>query len=1281
MRPRKLIAPFAVLGISASFLLDVALPASAAPGDGSVTVNVFRDLNGDGVLDAAMEQPVAGIEVTVTDASGSGAGGTTNASGQIVVPATDALQGGKYRVEASIPDALDFLYPAPTGADSGSLTQFVDVSGGEDATVDMAVWNPADYVGQNPQLLTSVQNSMKTDAQPDWRTVVSFDWDQRGNNQGLTTHATEGTTGAVFGMAYDRARERAYEASFFKRWTWFGGSAQNASDPRGAGYIYATDMQTNETTRWGYVPGTGTETHDQEQFSGCYGFFPLIGRRGVGGVEISEDGQQLYAVNMNDGAWRCPGEEAPEATNSLAIFDANAEPQGDEPVLPTKQIPIPAPANISDPADWHPMAVKVHDGKVYVGGVDSAEQTGNRSDLKAVVLEFDPKTEQFTEVLNTPLDYQRGAAIGGVLGNELDTASHWNPWLTDYDLDAMAQEQRNDEGEDPTRFDGIFAYPSPMLADLEFLNDGTMILGFRDRTGDQITPEWNNNPDADEPLSRVSTGGDINKACLIDGEYVFEMEAPDEAGCENNANPPADGQPAGTREFFNSDIRLNVFHQESAQGGLAYLTGQDSVASTAIDPLENPYTAGVSWYDSQTGGLGKTRLPGDGLEIVPQPALDGTGQSFGKSNGLAELELMAAQAPTQIGNRVWYDADSDGAQDPDESALPGATVRLLDSNGDEIANTTTAGDGTYYFDDVQPGNEYTVQFDVSTVDPAALPDGAPPPDELVYTASDAGDDSTDSDAKPVGDGPPFIGQTTVTPESPGGAANHTLDAGVKAPTCTIGDLVWTDSDGDGVQDPNEPGVPAVTVDLYDADGNHVSTTKSDANGNYQFADVSCGTYTVGFTDLPQGYQLTAPGNGDPAMDSNADPGTGRTAPFEVTTSKTSDQTIDAGLLPPTCTLGDLVWQDTDGDGVQDDGEAPVPNVKVELLDADGNVVATTTTDDAGRYSFADISCGDYRVRFNPPPGYDVTSPSQGGDDARDSNPNPDDGTTPPVSLTADNPVVNTVDAGITPICGFGDLVWYDEDGDGVQDEGEPGVPDVTVHLMDTEGNVVGTATTDAGGHYAFGNLVCGDYQVHFVVPDGYGITSAASGDPTMDSNANPADAMTPVFSLTPDNPTDPTIDTGLVKAPCTIGDLVWVDDDADGMQDDGESGLDGATVELLDHSGAVVASTTTTGGGHYLFEEVPCGDYVVRFTLPPGYNFTAAVGGDPVVDSNPNPETGVASVTVTGGENLTIDAGVTPPPGLAETGTAAGPNIAVLGLGLIAIGGVALVGSRQRRRS
>ena len=108
------------------------------------------------------------------------------------------------------------------------------------------------------------------------------------------------------------------------------------------------------------------------------------------------------------------------------------------------------------------------------------------------------------------------------------------------------------------------------------------------------------------------------------------------------------------------------------------------------------------------------------------------------------------------------------------------------------------------------------------------------------------DDTVDSD-DPAG--------TTATVTQ--GTLNDTYDFGFIEPA-TIGDRVWLDEDGDGVQDAGEAGIANVTVELY-ADGDTpgtdtpIATTTTDLDGGYLFEDVPAGTYSVFSTPGPETF--------------------------------------------------------------------------------------------------------------------------------------------------------------------------------------------------------------------------------------------------------------------------------------------------------------------------------------------------------------------------------------------------------------------------------------------
>lgn len=116
--------------------------------------------------------------------------------------------------------------------------------------------------------------------------------------------------------------------------------------------------------------------------------------------------------------------------------------------------------------------------------------------------------------------------------------------------------------------------------------------------------------------------------------------------------------------------------------------------------------------------------------------------------------------------------------------------------------------------------------------------------------------------------------------------------------------------------------------------------------------------------------------------------------------------------------------------------------------------------------------------------------------------------------------------------------------------------------------------------------------------------------------------------------------------PATIGDFVWEDMDADGIQDAGEPGVAGVQVTLFDGSSMKVAETATDANGYYLFNCLKPGSYYLNFDLPDGWRFSPAnQGADDAKDSDADPYTGDTTMTTlsAGETDLTWDAGMFKP--------------------------------------
>lgn len=482
-------------------------------------------------------------------------------------------------------------------------------------------------------------------------------------------------------------------------------------------------------------------------------------------------------------------------------------------------------------------------------------------------------------------------------------------------------------------------------------------------------------------------------------------------------------------------------------------------------------------------------------------------------------ETPGGPANGVIGDFAWHDVDGDGLQGEGELGIGGVAVTLLDATGTTMATAATDPTGFYVFSGLR-GGTYAVRFSL----PGAGWD---------YTIPDAGDDTLDSDVDPA------TGQTgPVTLRGGGQFTDFSIDAGFArvADGAAIGDFVWSDRNGDGLQDESEPGVAGVAVTLRDFNGDPIAATATDDAGLYEFHGLPEGAYSLRFAlPTPDWRFTTRHAGSDETLDSDVDPASGTTDPITLAAGQI-ERSIDAGLLDPgpPGSLGDLVWLDANQDGIQDPGEAGVADVHVVLLDDAGAMIDEELTDLDGLYLFDGLLPGDYRIRFVLPGGVEFSTPDAGGDDTVDSDADPLTGESPIVAVGLEANV--TVDAGLVstaaPTGAIGDFAWHDLDGDGVQDEGEPGLAGITVTLRDETGAALATTTTDQEGLYEFTDLAAGTYTLLFSLPPdpGWSYTPPhAGGDPAIDSDVEPSTGETAPVVLAAGQ-ADLTVDAGYRKA-------------------------------------------------------------------------------------------------------------------------------------------------------
>ena len=679
-----------------------------------------------------------------------------------------------------------------------------------------------------------------------------------------------------------------------------------------------------------------------------------------------------------------------------------------------------------------------------------------------------------------------------------------------------------------------------------------------------------------------------------------------------------------------------------------------------LNPLAS-YTVVVAPENFAAGGvlegLDNTADPDGGndsqaIANLGAPGSDGNADEDGVDNGINLGQDFGYTPPAgqigRIGNLIWRDTNANGVYEAGlgETPIGGVTVDLfrdlngngrVDSGEPLFGQTTSAAsiisgtygiDGNYIFDGVPAGN-----YVVKVSDAAGILLGN------WHSLGAAGSDNNsqiDPYAVSIGNGNPLD--------------NLTADFGYYVEPAAIGDFVWSDLDNNGLQDGGEPGIAGVEVALtisYTNGDVSVLTTLTGADGSYSFNNllmdedydgVGAGEPIFTVTSaIPGGFNLSPINVGaDDAIDSD-DPISGEMAEL---TRGGSDNTNDFGFTPRYGAIGNYVWVDENADGNQDVGEPGLPDVTVQLFDSNGNLADQQTTDVAGGYLFR-ANPGVYTVQVDP-----STLPFGMAQTTNPVNPGADFG-------NQSQPYAVTVVAGgenLTADFGYawgsqngngaiGDYVWVDADGNGLQNPGEPGLGGVPVTIyydsngdkvvdpntdspypgaLDLHGIPGGATTTEPNGRYIFSDLPLGQYVVVVTPPADY----VQTGDPDeLGQTATSPDNRTtsPIVLATGD--VYLRADFGYQPGPNnpnnnTIGDRVWFDVDADGIQIPGEDGIAGVKLVLLNAGGKAIALDITDANGDYLFVGLPDGTYTVRVTDTDNVLSGLYQSGDP--DGIPN---------------------------------------------------------------
>ena len=573
-------------------------------------------------------------------------------------------------------------------------------------------------------------------------------------------------------------------------------------------------------------------------------------------------------------------------------------------------------------------------------------------------------------------------------------------------------------------------------------------------------------------------------------------------------------KPASVGDYTWMDVNrdgLQDADEPALPGVTVTLTRADGSAVT--DASGNPVAAVTT--DANGQYKFENLLPGDYKVSFQAPAgYEATTSEAGDdhaadSNGAsASVTLAQGQADDTIdfgavgtgviGDQLFVDVNQNGGNAPDagDKVLPGVKVTLTWTGPGGITRTyetTTDADGKYKFENLLPG-EYKV-----SIDPETLLKAEPLLD--VLTHSPAGDVDAkkvvSEDVKADKDklAQAFNLNTSVTLT---GEKNQNLDQdwgfGISADTAIMKAI--TDPD-EAAQESfeftpgqrvtytltltnNGPG-SATGVKASDELPSGVSFVEAQGDGSY---DAATGVWDLSGLTLAKGDVKTITitveitGEGAGKLVTNVARITHQDQAGDDPTNNESSASFKGGY-----NLGGTIYRDSDASYSKSDSEQRFKGVTVALLNEDGTPVLdangdpmTATTDENGAYQFVGLAPASYRVVIVDPDKGDLAGliPTQAymGKGATEA------------AVTITDASVQGVDFGLVAPATIGDRVWNDADGNGA-DNGEPGVPGVTVILKDANGVEVARTTTDANGNYRFAGLVPGTYTVDIEVPAGF----------------------------------------------------------------------------------------------------------------------------------------------------------------------------------------------------
>lgn len=618
---------------------------------------------------------------------------------------------------------------------------------------------------------------------------------------------------------------------------------------------------------------------------------------------------------------------------------------------------------------------------------------------------------------------------------------------------------------------------------------------------------------------------------------------------------------AGERTFSG----LQVLLADAEGNTVAKTTSIARGAYTLDDIMPGTYTLKVK--PSRNNGFTRLRPTEEGGSHIRE-LLDGYGISDPMEIAMAQhlTGVNAGMLPAAtVSGILFHDLNDNGLQDAGETGLTTASVRLLSADGEIDLIRGVAENGGYLFEGVMPG-DYTLTY--------LLPEHT----EIARVAQGG---NTQENA----------GRETVS-QSFAVAMGEDVDRPLVG-CVTLGSFegtVFHDVNANGVQDDGEELLKGAKVSL--SAGDEASEAVSGKDGAFSITDLRPGEYQLTLT-LPEGYISSADADTlvlQPAGEQTL------ACPWSVLVSR---RQMAVGAVKPASVSG-AVHLDENNNGAVEEGERMMTGLVLTLVNEDNGDTQTITADESG-FTFAAVRPGSYTVRFDMP---QQAEPARmtGSTFSLDGTAMVQTG----VVVTEGQQVSDLLTALVSRTSIGGTLSLSDE-------SGLQPVAGVSLALLDSTGAEIAAATSDENGSYRFDGLWPGEYSIRADrAPDAIFVRPGDPNYPDQTSVILTDDGNSGVIAL---KMAEHRLDENILYIrTAKVGDLAWLDENANGLLDGSERRLPGVVVQLL-QDGEPVYETTTDLFGYYQFDHVYPGAYTLQAVAYSGLTITKPVPALRIISS------------------------------------------------------------------